>query len=120
LVSLVPESTSAIYDAKLVDGAEATGAEPAGSPFGDPSEVMTEPINSHLVDAILITICCLTPFGIVGIVFAAMCKNQISAGNYTLAREYSEKSHLWNMIGLWTTLALGFFYLLSTCGAGGG
>jgi phage FluMu protein Com len=120
LVSLVPESTSTIYDAELVGGAEATRAGPAGSPFDDPPEVMTEPINSHLVDAILITLCCLTPFGIVGIIFAAMCKKQIGVGNYALARKYSEKSHLWNMIGLWTTLGLGFFYLLSTCGAGGG
>lgn len=139
LVSLVPEPASAVYDANLVEDTEEVGTEGAsssspfgasspagsgqtepGSPFAPPGQMMLEPINSHLVDAILVTICCCLPFGIVGIIFAAMCKSQIATGNYALAREYSRKANMWNMIGLFLGLSISALYFLMVCGAGGG
>ena len=107
LVSLVPEMSSDIYDAESVGSDQAAAPEPSqpvsGSPFGvqqPPQPTIYEPINPHLVDAIIITLCCCLPFGIVGIVYAAMCKGQISVGNYELAKDYSKKANMWNMIGL--------------------
>ena len=120
LVSLVPEASSEVYDAETVGGAGAAsdpgvsgspfgatapqGMGPSqagsGSPFDAQSQTMYVPIKSHLVDAIIVTLCCCLPFGIVGIVYAAMCKGQLSVGNYALAQEYSSKANMWNMIGL--------------------
>ena len=124
LVSLVPEANSTVYDAEAIGapgdaGQAESGQGESGSPFGAPEQVIYEPINSHLVDAILVTLCCCLPFGIVGIVFAAMCKSEIGIGNYALAKEYSEKAHMWNMIGLGLGVCFWLFVLLGNCGPGG-
>ncbi|MGD9126817.1 MAG: CD225/dispanin family protein [Planctomycetia bacterium] len=116
LVSLVPDQTT-VYDAESATGSagpapggpqpfgQQPASQPGGSPFGGapqpPQQQMPmRPINPHLVDAILVTLCCCLPFGIVGIVFAAQCKSQMEVGNYGMAMEYSKKANMWNMIGL--------------------
>jgi len=53
----------------------------------------------HLVMAILATICCCLPLGIVAIVKASECKAQRSAGNRDLAVKNSRAARKW---GLWS------------------
>lgn len=56
--------------------------------------------SSYLVWAILCTIFCCLPFGIVSIVYAAKVDNLWNAGNYYEAEEASRKARLWLLIGV--------------------
>src|SRR5687767_7841983 len=56
---------------------------------------MAAPPKTHLVDAILVTVCCCLPFGIVAIVYAAMAKSNVNTANYEMAREYADKARMW-------------------------
>ena len=60
-------------------------------------------IPNYLVWAILATICCCVPSGIVAIVYAAQVNGKVAAGNYAEARRYSDNARTW----CWISLALG-------------
>lgn len=118
-ISLVPETTTTNQDVESDKKGDQSSTE-AGNPFGAQSEAMHEPINSHLIDAIFFTIFCCLPFGVIGIVYAAMCKKQIEMGNNTLAQEYSKKANTWNMVALVLGIFFWTFFLASFgCGPGG-
>ena len=53
--------------------------------------------------AILTTLCCCLPFGIVAIVFAAQVKSKISVGDYEGARQASDSARMW----CWIAFGLG-------------
>jgi len=57
-----------------------------------------ETVPNHLVWAILTTIFCCLPFGIVAIVFAAQVNSLFQAGNYDKAVEYSKKARTWSLV----------------------
>jgi hypothetical protein len=91
-------------------------AEPlklTGQDIGD----MAPRIPSHLVPAILCTLFCCLPFGIVAIVHAAQVNPKISAGDYPGARDSSHKAVVWCWVsfglGLVGILIYGFFYGLT-------
>ena len=65
------------------------GSEPQSSP---PS------IDNHLVWAILATIFCCLPFGIVSIVYAAQVNSLLASGNIDSARQASENAKMWAWI----------------------
>lgn len=65
--------------------------------YGTPQTV---PPKTHLVDAIIVTVCCCVPFGIVAIVYAAMAKSSINGAHWDLAREYAGKARMWTWIAL--------------------
>jgi hypothetical protein len=52
-------------------------------------------IPSYLVPAILTTICCCMPFGIVAIVYAAQVSGKLSGGDYEGARQSSNSAKMW-------------------------
>ena len=54
--------------------------------------------KTWLVESILATLFCCLPFGIVGIVFAAMTKSNNDNGNLSLAHEYSAKARMWTLL----------------------
>ncbi|MEZ6068959.1 MAG: CD225/dispanin family protein [Pirellulales bacterium] len=56
-------------------------------------------IPNYLVQAILVTLCCCLPFGIVGIVYAAQVKPKVAAGDYAGAKSASDSAKMWCMIG---------------------
>ncbi len=58
-----------------------------------------EPIPSYMVQAILVTFFCCMPLGIPAIIFASRVDGLIRMGNYTEARECSNKAKLWCWIG---------------------
>jgi len=60
-------------------------------------------IPSYLAQAILTTLCCCLPFGIVAIVFAAQVKSKISVGDYEGARRSSDSARMW----CWIAFGLG-------------
>lgn len=59
------------------------------------------PVNipNYLVQAILVTVCCCVPFGIVAIVYAAQVNGKVQAGDITAALDYSNKAKMWCWIG---------------------
>ena len=68
----------------------------------------TKPDN-YLVWAILSTLFCCVPTGIVAIVFAAQVDSKWTAGDYQGAQDSSEKAKLWS----WVSLGLGLFFIVA-------
>ena len=57
-------------------------------------------IPNHLVKAILVTIFCCLPFGVISIVFAAQVNSQVQADNIEEAQRLSKQADLWGNVGL--------------------
>jgi hypothetical protein len=56
------------------------------------------PPSSHLVWAILTTLFCCLPFGIVSIVFAAQVNSKWTSGDFQGAIDYSSKARTWAIV----------------------
>jgi hypothetical protein len=57
-------------------------------------------IPNHLVKAIVVTLCCCLPLGVVSIVFAAQVNGKVAEGNYEEATRLSNQADLWANIGI--------------------
>lgn len=57
-------------------------------------------IPNHLVKAIITTLCCCLPLGIVAIVFAAQVNGKLDAGDYAGAQKTSDQASLWGNIAI--------------------
>jgi uncharacterized membrane protein YvbJ len=62
-------------------------------------------IPNYLVQAILSTLCCCLPFGIVAIIFAAQVNTKLAAGDIDGAMESSKKAKMWCWVSLGCGLA---------------
>jgi len=71
------------------------GPPPPGGGYGAPQGA---PPPNHLVWAILTTLFCCLPFGIVSIVFAAQVNSKWAAGDVAGAHESSQKARRWAMV----------------------
>ena len=69
-------------------------------------------IPNHLVWAILATLFCCLPGGIVAIVYAARVDGKVAAGDIAGARSDSDNAKLWSMISIGIPLAFGVLWLL--------
>lgn len=56
--------------------------------------------NNWLVWAILTTLCCCLPFGIVGIVYATQVDSHYRAGRYMEAVSAAKNAKTWTLIGI--------------------
>jgi hypothetical protein len=63
----------------------------------------TPQINNYLIPAILSTLCCCPPFGIVSIVFAAQVNGKLAAGDVAGARSAADSAKMW----FWVSFGLG-------------
>lgn len=63
-------------------------------------EVSVRKINNNLALAILVTVLCCLPFGIVGIVQAAQVNGKVQAGDIAGAEECARKARKWSLWGL--------------------
>lgn len=113
-----------------------------GKPFGAPSSAPQQPqvqppagvkpaavpppqIESHMLGAILSTLFCCLPFGIIAIIYAAQVSDLVAAGNYAAAAEKSAKAKNWiwaaiicNLLGWVITVAsIVIFVFYSTVNA---
>lgn len=89
----------------------------AGQPGGS--------VSNYLVQAILVTLFCCLPLGIVAIVFAAQVNGKLAAGDYYGAVEASNKAKMWCWwsfgLGLgFTILYIGFIIISVLSGMAGG
>ena len=55
-------------------------------------------INNYLIPAIVVTLCCCIPGGIVAIVYAAQVNQKLQAGDIAGAQAASNNAKLWCMI----------------------
>jgi uncharacterized membrane protein YvbJ len=90
-----------------------------------PGAAQPSQIPNYLVQAILVTIFCCLPFGIVGIVFAAQVNRKLQAGDINGAMESSRKAKMWSWLGFGIGLgiqliSLGIWFILIYMGAAAG
>ncbi len=94
-----------------------------GMPYqGGPGYGELPRISNYLVQAILATICCCVPAGIVAIVYAAQVNGKVAAGDYATAQRYSNNAKTWCWIALGLGIAvavLGIIINLNTGSLGG-
>jgi len=64
-----------------------------------PGQPMGSPPPNNLVWAILVTLFCCLPFGIVSIIYAAQVNGKWQAGDAAGAQESSRKARQWAMYG---------------------
>lgn len=68
--------------------------------------------SSHLVMAILVTLFCCLPFGIVSIVYASKVEGCYNSGNFILAQQNSDKAKKWSIIGIVSSVIFYVIYIL--------
>jgi hypothetical protein len=86
-----------------------------------PASGSREYVPNNLVWAILSTLFCCLPFGIVSIVFASQVDGKVAAGDFAGAREASAKAKFWALLAAALTLvpvALYLFFVLLLGGIG--
>jgi hypothetical protein len=82
-------------------------------------------VPNYLVPAILTTLFCCLPFGIVSIVYAAQVDSKVAAGDHAGALETSRKARMWAWISFGTGLVIIVFVIvinviMAVLGADGG
>ena len=112
--TFVPDGS---FGAPPASGPGAYGV-PYGAGFGGPPP-FAKP-STNLVGAILATLFCCLPTGIVAIVFAAQVDTKWNVGDWHGAKEASKKAQMWANISLGLGILLGLAYVgLFAVGGGG-
>ena len=84
-------------------------AQPGYFPAQQPYQ--GEPVPNYLVQAILVTLFCCLPFGIVSIVYAAQVNTKLAAGDYAGALDSSQKAKTWSLWSFGIGLVGGLAYM---------
>lgn len=69
-------------------------------------------VPNYLVYAILVTLFCCLPFGIVGIVYAAQVNGKLAGGDYQGALAASKNAKTWTLVGFICGLVGAVLYAL--------
>ena len=69
-------------------------------------------IPNYLVQAILVTICCCVPAGIVAIVFAAQVNGKVQSGDYAEAMRLSNNAKTWCWVSFGLAIAAVVIYVI--------
>jgi hypothetical protein len=94
-------------------GAPAGGHAGYGPPPGGGAHRGPVPeIPNYLVQAILVTLCCCLPLGIVAIIYASQVNSKKAAGDISGAMESSANAKKWAWIAFGVGLALNVVYML--------
>lgn len=72
-----------------------TQAPTAGGQVQYPRAVNHAPVDNHLIKAILATLCCCLPVGVVAIVFAAQVDGHVRRGDYVAAQNTAATADTW-------------------------
>ena len=116
--SFCPECGTVVPQAQVPSGRP---PDPAPPPAEPPPQRVPRPsapiapgthVPNYLVQAILVTIFCCLPFGIVSIVFAAQVNGKLGAGDYAGALEASQKAKTWAWVSFWVGLGITVLWIL--------
>jgi succinate dehydrogenase/fumarate reductase cytochrome b subunit len=77
----------------------------------EPRKVVVKPDNNMLM-AILTTICCCVPFGIVAIIKASQVNNLFAMKQYEAAQASADEAKKWSYIGIGVGLLIGIVYFI--------
>ena len=93
----------------------------AGPGPGYPGPAYPGPdIPTYLAQAILTTLCCCIPFGIVAIVYAAQVSSKLSRGDYEGARRSSDSAKMWCWIAFGVGLCVRLLVVFGQMAGPGG
>ena len=90
----------------LSDSPPSAGRFEPESPSGMDPPAPPAHIPNYLVQAILVTIFCCLPFGIVSIVYAAQVNTKLDAGDFAGATQASSNAKTW----MWVAFGVGLFF----------
>ena len=96
-------------------GASLANVGPYGAPKASSHHAQ---IPNHLVKAVLATLFCCLPLGIVAIVFAAQVDGQASSGNIEQAQRSSEQANMWGNLSIGLGFGVTVLYILLVAAAG--
>ena len=68
------------------------------------------PVNNYLVPAVLTTLCCCLPGGVVAIIYAAQVNSKLAAGDIAGAMAASRNAKMWTWIAAGAGLLVGIAY----------
>ena len=68
--------------------------------------------ENWLVEAILVTLLCCLPFGVVGIIFAAQVNTKQQAGDMEGAEKSRREAAKWTKIGFWVGIGCIILYVI--------
>jgi len=77
--------------------------------MADPIPNAPANVPNYLIPAILTTLCCCLPFGVVGIVFAAQVNGKLAAGDFAGALRTSNQAKIW----CWVSFGIGLLQWLA-------
>jgi hypothetical protein len=93
---------------------------PATPDYAQSTDGLRPQIPNYLVQAILVTLCCCLPFGIVAIIYAAQVNGKIDSGDIPGAIAASNNAKLWCWvsfgIGVASALLYAIFYAVAGVG----
>lgn len=80
---------------------EAKANDPYQSPSSKNASMRgSRHVDNHIVKAILVTLFCCMPFGVVSIVYASSVNCKLDDGNYSGAKMASDKANMWANLGI--------------------
>jgi hypothetical protein len=85
-----------------------TTCRQCGASLSGPPQVMESHVPNYLVQAILVTLFCCLPFGIVSIVFAAQVNARLAGGDLAGALSASNSARIW----CWVSFICGLLPIL--------
>ncbi len=105
-----------------IDDAPPVGAPSASRASGDDRWGDVPPkIDNHLAKAIIVTVLCCLPFGVVAIVNSSKVDPAVARGDYDEARRKSEEANKWaNWSIIASAVVIGLYLLLMFIGGIGG
>jgi hypothetical protein len=79
-----------------------------------PAAIAAPPqIQNYLVPAILVTLCCCMPAGIVAIIYAAQVNSKLAGGDIAGAQESARLAKIWSWVGFGCGVLLGIIYAIA-------
>lgn len=85
------------------------GYNPQGYPYGPGQQ---GPPPSYLAWAIISTLCCCIPFGVVAIVYASKVNSLWARGDMYGAKKASERAQMWTILAIVLGLLANFFVMM--------
>jgi hypothetical protein len=89
------------------------------TPYGTRPVMTGAAVPNHMVWAVLVTLFCFLPTGIVAIVFASQVSSKLAAGDYAGAVEASNKAKMWSIVSVVVGVLLFVLVIALSAGTAG-